>query len=168
MTKKSSKKKRASRTRKKTRAELNVEKVLIENFVSLQKVMADLSARFDTLSERISKLLDLFEASAKALAEKGFEIEKKTDEKTEKAILEKLDTLAEQNKLIARGITLMHERIPSETAQSTYPSPSPQSVPSAISQQTQQPKTREIEEKTADVGKQPLSQPTKFQPLEKR
>lgn len=43
----------------------SVENVLVENFVSLQKVMTNLSLKFDNLTNQISKLLDLFEISAK-------------------------------------------------------------------------------------------------------
>lgn len=83
-------------------------KILVENFVSLQRVMTNLSIKFDNLTEQISKLLSLFEISAKALAEKEFNLEK--GDKSSKKIMEKIDTLLEQNKIIARGLTLMHEK----------------------------------------------------------
>lgn len=82
----------------------NVEKILVENFVSLQKVMTNLAVKFDNLSDQISKLLQLFEISAKAMAEKGYSIGE------DKKILEKLDSLLEHNKVIAKGIALLHER----------------------------------------------------------
>lgn len=91
----------------------NANKILVENFVSLQRVMTNLSIKFDNLAEQISKLLQLFEISAKALAEKEFSLEK--GDKSSKKIMEKIDTLLEQNKIIARGLTLMHEKN-SETA----------------------------------------------------
>lgn len=80
-----------------------VEHVLIENFVSLQKVMTNLAVKFDSLSSQISKLLELFEISAKTLAEKG-------EIGGDKKVAEKLDNLLEQNKIIAKGITLLHEK----------------------------------------------------------
>lgn len=86
----------------------NPNKMLVENFVALQKVMTNLSIKFDNLADQISKLLELFEISAKALAEKEFNLEK--GDKSTKKIIEKIDTLLEQNKLIARGLTLMHEK----------------------------------------------------------
>lgn len=86
---------------------VKVEKVLVENFVSLQKVMTNLAVKFDNLSTQISKLLELFEISAKALAEKGYSAE-------EKKIAERLDNLLEQNKVIARGVALLHERGPEQ------------------------------------------------------
>ncbi len=85
---------------------VKVEKVLIENFVSLQQVMTNLAVKFDNLSSQISKLLELFEISAKVLAERG-EI---GEEKTDKKVVEKMDSLLEQNKIIAKGIALLHER----------------------------------------------------------
>ena len=97
---------RKSRPGQSTQERVGVEKVLIENFVSLQHVMANLAVRFDNLSGQISKLLELFEISAKTLAEKGALGEDKTDKK----IAEKLDNLLEQNKIIARGVALLHER----------------------------------------------------------
>lgn len=93
-------------------SKVKVESLLIENFVSLQKVMVNLSSKFDTLSSRISKLLDIFEISAKALAEKDFSLEKDTKD-TEK-ILKRVDNLAEQNKIIARGLTLMNDKLSEE------------------------------------------------------
>lgn len=91
------------------RAPPGVENILIENFISLQKVMTNLSVKFDNLANQISKLLELFEISAKALAEKDYEIEKNSKENVK--ILEKIENVLEQNKTIARGLSLMHERI---------------------------------------------------------
>jgi hypothetical protein len=107
------------------REESNVERTLIENFVSLQKVMVNLSSKFDNLTNQISKLLGLFEVSAKALAEKDFEIESGNSQENSK-ILEKIDNIIDQNKIIARGLTLVHEKtIPQmqnyPPAQNNYP-----------------------------------------------
>jgi hypothetical protein len=85
--------------------DIKVEKVLIENFVSLQHVMTNLALKFDNLAGQISKLLELFEISAKTLAEKG----PTAEDKTNTGVMEKLDSLLEQNKVIARGIALIHE-----------------------------------------------------------
>ena len=84
-------------------------RVLIENFVGLQKVMVNLSVKFDDLSNKISKLLELFEISAKVLAEKDLTIEKTARDDTK--ILQEIGNLAEQNKVVARGLTLMHDRL---------------------------------------------------------
>jgi len=84
----------------------NTERILIENFVSMQKVMTNLSLKFEELSKQISKLLELFEFSAKTIMKKDF------SEKSgmgSKEIEKKLDNLLEQNKIISRGLTLLHE-----------------------------------------------------------
>lgn len=91
------------------------EKILIENFVALQKVISTLATSFDALSNRISKLLDLFEMSAKVLAEKDFESGK--DMKLEKELNQKMDTLIEHNKIFARGLALLHEKSSGETTE---------------------------------------------------
>ena len=84
----------------------NLEIKLIENFVSLQKVMTHLSEKFDGLSNNISKLLELFELSATALAKKDINFTKPMDEEK---IMGKLNNILEQNKIIARGMALMGE-----------------------------------------------------------
>ena len=101
-----------------------LDKILIENFVSLQRVLTNLAVNVDNLSNRISKLLDLFEISAKALAEKDFDMQ---EENTE--LKEKLDNLIDQNKILARGMALMHERIPREQFPPPVPIPQPQTGP---------------------------------------
>lgn len=83
--------------------EIKLERILIENFISLQRVMTNLAVKFDNLSSQISKLLELFEISAKTLAEKGSLTE-------DRKIMGKLDNLIEQNKVIARGVALIHEK----------------------------------------------------------
>ena len=93
--------------KKKLHTDNKIEKVLVENFVSLQKVMTNLSVKFDNLASQISKLLELFEISAKTLAKKDFSLEKGGEGGNK--ITEKIDNLLEQNKTIARGLTLLHE-----------------------------------------------------------
>lgn len=102
-----------------------VEKVLIENFVSLQRVMTNLAVKFENLSGQISKLLELFEISAKTLAEKGYSGE-------DKRTAEKLDRLIEQNKVFAKGIALLHER--GESREQIYNPPSMQRMPQPYAQ----------------------------------
>ena len=110
-------KKRAKRTRKKKTSvkkaeapEKSVNEILIENFVSLQKVLTNLSIKFEGLSDQMSKLLQLFEISARSFGEKHT-IEKEHKEPKDEEFLNKLDTLLDQNKTIARGLTLMEERL---------------------------------------------------------
>ncbi|MDP2672626.1 MAG: hypothetical protein Q8O84_02330 [Nanoarchaeota archaeon] len=97
----------------------NIEIKLVENFVSLQKVMTNLSVKFDELSNNISKLLELFELSAAALAKKDINFTKPMDEEK---IMNKLNNILEQNKIIARGMALMGEGgEPEKTIQPAMP-----------------------------------------------
>ncbi len=84
---------------------IQIDKILVENFVSLQKVMTNLAVKFDNLSNQISRLLELFEISAKTLAEKDY-----SGKEGDKKVIEKLDSLLEHNKVIAKGIALLHEK----------------------------------------------------------
>lgn len=87
--------------------EIKVEKALVDNFIGLQKVMVNLSSKFDNLANQISKLLELFEISAKAMAAKDFGVEK--ENKETKKIMEKLDKISEHAGLIGKGLVLIHE-----------------------------------------------------------
>ncbi len=89
-----------------TNKSLNIEKTLVENFVGLQKVMTNMVLKLDVLSNQISELLNLFEVSAKTLAEKGGIPQGGI---ADKRLLEKVDNILEQNRTIARGISLLHE-----------------------------------------------------------
>ena len=119
------KKRKSPRRQNKTNKTINdlrVEKVLVENFIALQQVMTTLSVKFDNLSNQISKLLELFEISAKSLAEKDFNTERGSAN-TEK-ISKQMDSLLEQNKIIARGMTLINDRILEKTPSEMSPAPS--------------------------------------------
>lgn len=136
--KKTSKKKRVSNKKEKKPSlpenDLKLEKALIDNFIALQKVMTNLSIKFDSLTSQISKLLDLFEISAKSLAEKDFNVNK--ENKENKKILDNLDKLMDQNKTIARGLTLMHE----SGVQSPGESPQQNSQPPQVAREMQPPR----------------------------
>ena len=88
-----------------TKAEIN--NALIDNFINLQKVLTNLTSKFEDLSNNISKLLQLFEISAKSFIENYPTTESGVDQE----FLKKLDSLLEQNKTISRGILLMEEKI---------------------------------------------------------
>ncbi len=96
------KKKKASGGKKKMTARER-EELLIENFVGLQHAMTNMSIKFGGLSDNISKLLQIFEESAKNFVGGG-----KPDD-TE--MLEKIDSLLNQNKTIAKGLVLMEGKL---------------------------------------------------------
>ena len=119
--------------------EIKVERALVDNFIALQKVMVNMSLKFDNLSTQISKLLELFDISAKALAKKEFETEKESND-THK-IMQRLDNIAQQAGLIGKGLALIHEvntekEIPPIEHEKMHPSittspkPSPKPLPS--------------------------------------
>jgi len=84
----------------------NKEKILFENLIALQKVLINLSGKIGELTGKISKLLELFESSAKAIANKEFNFPKQVNEEK---INSKLDDIINQNKTIAKALSLIHE-----------------------------------------------------------
>ena len=98
----------------------SIDSTLVENFVSLQKVMTNLSLSLDNLSNRMSRLLDLFESSAKTVAERDTEMERRNDE-----LRRKVDNLMEHNKIFAQGLTLLHEKSNSEMPRNYEEQPKP-------------------------------------------
>lgn len=80
--------------KKRRRTSAKTVDILVENFVSLQKVMVEMSLKIENLSEQIKDLLDLFEKSARTFSEKeGARIAPE-----DKEFLDKLDRLIELNK----------------------------------------------------------------------
>jgi len=140
-----------------TTSQVNVEKTLIDNFIALQKVMTNLALKFDDLSGQLSKLLDLFQISAKALAEKNFNV---MGTKEHENILKRLDNMSEQNKVLAKGLTLLHEPRPqTHTPQIPINRPQNTQIPPQL---PKTPRTRELGEMPQ---KNPNTQPIKFKKL---
>lgn len=142
-----------------TTTEVKVERILVENFVSLQKVLVNLSVKMDGLTTKISKLLEIFELSAKALAEKDFDFERGGQEDIHsKKILENMDKLLDQNKLLAKGLTLVHDRFPDQgyepEMESPFPHPLPRGEPSMAPQAF-----KPIGQSPTKPGKKPESTP---------
>ncbi len=133
-----------------------IEKILIQNFVSLQKVMTHLSIKFENLTLQISKLLELFEISAKTLAKKDFESNQ--SKKDEEKIIKKIDTLLDQNKIIAKGLTLMHEKEYGELPIKSFPptpqitKPMPKSFHQARQQNPIQPSPKQTSQEITDAS----------------
>lgn len=84
-----------------------INQILIENFVNLQKTMTNMAEKFDGLSGNIAKLLQLFEISARSFMDK----QPVPDVEKDKEFLNKLNMLIDQNKTIAKGLTLMEGKI---------------------------------------------------------
>lgn len=81
------------------------EELLIENFVGIQHAMTNLSIKFGTLSDNISKLLTVFESAARNVMEGTGTPQDNED------MLKKIDSLLEQNKTIAKGLVLMEGKL---------------------------------------------------------
>jgi hypothetical protein len=102
------------------RSEIQIDRALTDNFITLQKIMVNFSTRFDALSNQISKLLELFEISAKSLARRDLETDR--ENKDIKKVLEKLDNISQQAGLIGKGLALIHEI----SSEKELPMPAPQ------------------------------------------
>lgn len=100
--KKVAKKKPVSRGR-------DVDKMLVDNFVALQKVMTHLSVKFEDLTKQISELLKLFEDSSRIIVKN--EMAKKKEDRGDRQILDTMVSILDQNKVIAKGLTLMYEHM---------------------------------------------------------
>jgi hypothetical protein len=110
----------------------SIEDKIVENLVELQKVHANLAEKFDKLSNQISTLLTLFEVSAKSIVNSSGSVVSEKD----KEFINKIDKLLDQNKLIAKGLTLVEGKMREKvygTSSIQAPTPAP------ISMQTKNP-----------------------------
>lgn len=105
------------------------EELLIENFVGLQHAMTNLSIKFGNLSDNISQLLQIFEESARNYAQGG-----KADNTD---MLNKINSLLEQNKTIAKGLVLMEGKLRGGPQVQSPFSQTPRAMPQKIPQQPQ-------------------------------
>jgi hypothetical protein len=81
-----------------------MQQLLIENFVGLQRAMTNLSIKFEGLAEQMNRLLEIFEISAKNF------ISGETEE-SKKDMINKVNSLLEQNKVIAGGLVMIEEKL---------------------------------------------------------
>tara|TARA_Y100000310_G_scaffold315639_1_gene366417 strand:- start:399 stop:944 length:546 start_codon:yes stop_codon:yes gene_type:complete len=84
-----------------------LEEKMIENMNSLQKVNINIAEKFDGLTKELSKLLGLFETTAQIFANDP--MHQVTDKDTE--FLEKVNEVLDQNKTIAKGLTIMEDKL---------------------------------------------------------
>lgn len=85
----------------------DLQRKLIENIIDLQKINLNMADKFDRLSRQLANLLSLFELAARSFAQQPSNISTEKD----KEFLEKIDKLIDQNKTIAKGLTIMEDRI---------------------------------------------------------
>ena len=102
------------------------EELLIDNFVGLQHAMTNMSIKFGSLSDNLTKLLQVFEEAAKNFIS--------GDKGDDKDMLNKIDSLLNQNKTIAKGLVLMEGKLRgrSEGPQRPQPSEMPQTRPKPL------------------------------------
>jgi len=81
------------------------EDLLIENFTGIQHAMTNLSMKFSSLSDNITKLLHIFELSARNFMKEG------KDDSKSKEVIGKMDALLNQNKLLAKGLVALEEKL---------------------------------------------------------
>lgn len=136
----------------------SLQKMLIENFVSFQTVMADLTSKLNSLSTQLSDLLNLFEKSAKTFMEKDIKIGG-----TDKVVAEKLDKLLEQNKVLAQGISLLHEVNSPEENEEPEEEPRYEPEPE-MPPEPRRPMPRNVPRPQPNMQRQPQPSPAQQQP----
>ena len=99
-------------------------KLLLENFVFIQKVLADVSTDLTKLNQQLASLLGLFEQAAKNFVEVE-KVSGKVESSKANELLGKLDTLLEQNRTIAKGLTLIEQKLREQTEVPPAFSPKP-------------------------------------------
>ena len=91
----------------KVRSSNQIPKALIDNLVGLQRVQTNLAEKLDAQTKQISELLKLFETTAKSFAENPAVLTAERD----KEFIDKINQLIEQDKVIAKGIVYIEERV---------------------------------------------------------
>jgi hypothetical protein len=127
-TNKSVKKTKTPSTKLKLDAEL--QETLVHNLIELQKIHINIAEKFDKLSKEISQILALFEVTARNFAKNAPMGEYEKD----KDFLTKIDKLLDQNKLLAKGLSIMEERLRERMYGPGHPGP-----PEKQSEETFQP-----------------------------
>ncbi|MEM4271106.1 MAG: hypothetical protein QXO70_03355 [Candidatus Pacearchaeota archaeon] len=90
---------------------------VLENLIELQKVYTSLAENFSKTSQKLDSLINLFENTAKSF------ISQPLSEETErhKEIISMLNQILEQDKIIAKGITILEEKLGAIPPQSENP-----------------------------------------------
>ncbi|MBP7708212.1 hypothetical protein KA107_00885 [Candidatus Pacearchaeota archaeon] len=123
------------------------EELLIDNFVSLQKVMMNLSVKFENLSDNINRLLGVFEMSARDfMVNKG-----RTNPEKDREVINQINNLMDQNKALARSISMLDEKMKNKP-QESLPRQTTMSMPQQQSQTN------------SPAGYEPSIQNTQFKP----
>jgi hypothetical protein len=92
--------------KKKRMTKSEKEDLLIENFVGLQKAMTYLSLKFETLSDNLSRFLEVLELSAK-----NYLTKESPQDASSSELAKQVNYLIEQNKALAEGLLLIDDTI---------------------------------------------------------
>lgn len=84
-----------------------LEEQTISSLIELQKVHINLAEKFEKLSTQVENLLALFELAARNFAKQP----SMQNTEKDKEFLDKIDKLLDQNKLLAKGLTMMEEKM---------------------------------------------------------
>ncbi|MCX8158823.1 MAG: hypothetical protein N3D20_00820 [Candidatus Pacearchaeota archaeon] len=90
---------------------------VLENLIQLQKLYADLAENFAKTSQKLDSLINLFESTAKSFASQP----QSEENERQKEITNMLNQILEQDKIIAKGITIIEEKIGAIPPQSETP-----------------------------------------------
>jgi len=104
------KKKRGKQTNSSKRSsphKFELEREIAKNLIELQKVNTNMAEKFEKLAGEISQLLALFEVTARSFT-KNMPI---GEHEKDKEFLGKIDKLLDQNKTLAKGLTMMEEHL---------------------------------------------------------
>lgn len=105
------------------------EELLIENFIGLQKAMINLSVKFENLSDNISKLLNIFELSAKdIMMNKG-----RATPEVDRELMGRINMLLDQNKNIMNAVRNLENK-PREISQPMQPVQQSSQMPQGMQQ----------------------------------
>ena len=124
-------KKRSTSSTSSIRTSRELDHEVLKNLVELQKVHINLAEKFDHLSKEISHLLALFELTARNFAKN---VPQTAEYQKDKDFLDKIDRLLEQNKVLAKGLSIMEDQI----RERIY-SPQPQRAPGMPEKKPEEP-----------------------------
>ncbi|MEM4152790.1 MAG: hypothetical protein QXK80_01580 [Candidatus Pacearchaeota archaeon] len=92
--------------------------LLLENTIALQKTLTNLAAELKALNKKVSDILSIFEEASlafKEAKEKGEAVSGTIPQE----LINKIDSLIEQNKTIAKGLLLLEKAVREKETKST-------------------------------------------------
>ena len=139
--------------------------ILLENTIALQKTLASLASELKALNKKVSELFELFESASAAFREAGAG---EGAAGISSDIADKIDTLVEQNKTLAKGLLLLEQAVRERKSES----PAALSRPShparpvkPLRKRLKQAREEEAEEEAGEEVEASESEEYKAQPL---